>query len=397
MSASGGSGLAAARPAALQGFAADGPDRVAGVPAATAEVSEAVNRFREAPVDPAFAVRVEDPGPDIESLAQGWTSEDAFVGAVGAAFARADAFTSGGVAYAIVDEVDTALEASGWSPFASLTVGDPAEWARLAGADRYFPNGGTYTGGGFIKGPDGRLYPLVIPNITDGEGNTFQADDGVGGGDISTLDGADPGWFTLYSRRGIGDTSDTSIGERLAAGFLAATGAPMPYVYGKPAGRGDYDGLRYGSGRPDWYYEAEPPKAQPGGMELITDQSGKPIRPPGWATGANLAGAALSAANAASEIDDAHLAAYNVLFEANPDGRRRARLEQYQITENPTQANLPRPERVIFPSLISVDPEGEPVKEIITYRDLPKPDELKPGRTDEDPGFRIWEEDDDDD
>lgn len=391
----GGAGLVSARPAALRGFAADGPDRVAGVPEASAAASEAVNRFREAPVDPAFAVRVEDPGPDIEALTQSWTSSDAFAAAVGAAFASADQGAPGGLASATASDVDDAIEASGWSPFASLTVGDPAEWARLVGADRCYSNGGTYTGGGFIKGPDGRLYPLVVPNLTDGEGNTFQADDGVGGGDITTLDGADPGWFTLYSRRGIGDISDTSIGERAAAGFLAATGAPMPYVYGKPAGRGDYDGLRYGSGRPDWYYDAEPPKAKPGGMELITDQSGKPIRPPGWATGSNLAGAALGAVNAASEIDDARLAAYNVSFEANPDGRRRARLEQYQITENPNQANLPRPERVIFPSLVSVDPEGEPVKEIITFRDLPKPDEITAGRSDEDPGFRIWEDDDD--
>ena len=118
-----------------------------------------------------------------------------------------------------------------WDPIAELRPGRPGEWAAAvlpAGTSlanglppglTVFANASGYDGDGFLAGPDGRSYPLVVPWVADvQDGGRYTADElAAPGADLDTLDGRDPGWHTLGTRVGL-----TSIGSAAGIGTHAA-------------------------------------------------------------------------------------------------------------------------------------------------------------------------------
>ena len=82
-----------------------------------------------------------------------------------------------------------------------------------------FANASGYDGDGFLAGPDGRSYPLVVPWVADvQDGGRYTADElAAPRADLDTLDGRDPGWHTLGTRVGL-----TSIGSAAGIGTHAA-------------------------------------------------------------------------------------------------------------------------------------------------------------------------------
>ena len=220
----GGGGLVSARPEALRRFAARAGGRVAGVQPAAARLGPALERLRAGAGDPAFAVRLPaaDLGGEITTLLGEWTEVDAMVERVAAAFERADLSGGGGLALADPGELGRHLRAAGYNPLGALVKGGKGAPGPLA---RCFPDGYRYDGGGYVRGPDGQLWPLVVP-VLAGKGRPYQEVDGRG--DAGSLDGRDPGWVVVGDYRGIGPLESTSLGEKLAAAGVALTGGAVP-------------------------------------------------------------------------------------------------------------------------------------------------------------------------
>ncbi len=360
--------LISADPAALDRFAAGAVTRTRGVEAAATAVDHAVATWNSRPCDPRYRVHLEPFGEQINGLAQQWTMGDNFVSLVAAAFRRADA-GGGPIRFAGQGAVDKGMQATAdYNPFASLTAGTPGEWARMV-RDMCYAGGAGYLGGGFIVGPDGRRYPLVIPQVKDG-GKLYQADDG-GGGDVATLDGADPGWFNtgIYTGRGQLFPARTT-GPAIAAFVNHLFGGNASV--GNASSPGDYNGLVIGDGRPSWYAHGSPQlnaAAKPG-LAKADDPLFGPL--PGRSAGPSLtrgagaanlallpANAVLGAASAAEQAKANHYGAYQLRLERNLDGRVRARLTMYAM------ANDDDGSRVIAPIGVGVGDHGA---QIIHYR-----------------------------
>jgi hypothetical protein len=132
----------------------------------------------------------------------------AWVSHVAWAFAQADGsgdITSTAVVTASVMAINEKLNAVDWNPAKHLRSGRPSDWLRAFNSQcRGYPPGAGYTGGGFIEGPDGALYPLVAPYVTR-DGVVYQANRSPepDATSVLTLDGADAGWTTLWSKTGV--------------------------------------------------------------------------------------------------------------------------------------------------------------------------------------------------
>ena len=100
------------------------------------------------------------------------------------------------------------------------------------------------TGGGFLTGPDGREYPLVIPSVrtSDGVFNANRWSIGLESRNAATLGGSDPGWTGLYVASGMHAFGDPASGH----GSLAPTEGRRrsPLLLGGASGRGSRAGKR---------------------------------------------------------------------------------------------------------------------------------------------------------
>jgi uncharacterized protein YukE len=278
-----------------------------------------------------------------------------------------------------------------FDPFSALHRSDFSTWYRALWGDTCPSGNGFYGGDGtFITGPDGLLYPVVVPSLMM-DGVVYNGNRGtlVPGEDAYSLGGMDPGWSEVYRLEGVGRFQEGPSGFEKFFIAIAMTN-PDLHPSTTPFGEGDYAGLVMGaSGVP--YINMEPqapkgPSVSPSNARLVsptavwvdgelmfidanadpaTTQYNRAIRrqlgplPPRVLNGQRAVGAASLAAglaqgiNIANSTDDAGLAAYQVVFEVNEDGRHRAMFRTYQVSVDQTGDYLIRPSHVFL------DDEGE--------------------------------------
>ena len=256
---------------------------------------------------------------------------------------------------------------SGWRPRNAFREISAADWVRLVSGGGSVPtypmtfgtdydkaeafNG--YLGAGAIVGPDGKEYPLVIPQIQRGQ-NTYTADAFPTDDPVTDLGGKDPGWRLVGHHEGTGvlnppDRSTTGFtrlggaaGGSYTAGVYGArrhdleakigiTSSGWPFLKPHP----DYmDGTMGGPGRPfsdprgnavDDPFESR--AVPPAGME--PDRVGR------IGGGVALAQGALNGELKAHQIETDASHHYTLDLEVNDDGRRRAFLRTFDIFDGP--------------------------------------------------------------
>ena len=210
---------------------------------------------------------------------------------------------------------------------------DQETWFRLLwGARRRPPCLGDYTGGGGLRGPDGRVYPLVIPELEiDGEIRhlTYDQDPRV---DPATLGGVDDGWLVLDERAGVARVIDYQPGPlaRTAVAASMAAGLSVPNM--RWASPDMLARVVFGpDGRP--LIEAMP-RRQPhdpritAHVETPTSTSTRRGRRSG---ALDLLAGAVEGTVLARQLHHPGTNVYRVLFEEHEDGSRRARMYTYQL------------------------------------------------------------------
>ncbi len=221
--------------------------------------------------------------------------------------------------------------------------------------------GGTYGGGGFIIGPDGIKYPLVVPMVPDGHGGHYNAS-ADGSGRVSSLAGSDPGWFTIHSYVGTGQLYAGASPLALAAAGLIAAWAPTV----RAASPADYQSLDVaGDGLPVW--------TGGNGSTNYSDSSDGPdqhVEPSAFAANAAAGGvgaiiSTVTAGANATQINNVGYGAYKVTFQRNLDGRVRALMSDYRVA----YSNDGTP--VIVPQSVSFDGQGKPQTSIVRYEPPP--------------------------
>ncbi len=257
-----------------------------------------------------------------------------------------------------------ALDAGEFSLAGSLVAIDRPTWMRTAippGCRSFGPDA-YYSGGGAVRGPDGRLYPIVVPHVQRGDEHyTIDADIADGTPTAASLDGQDPGWVVVSYRTGVEQIHAEITGTwqaLMAAAF--ATGLRSPAFV-------DDDHLasieiRLGS-RPSFVGSAAPSSS--GGVDVTTGQEIRPHTgpvvdgriggrhadgtprtkplptPPASPTTVTHANRHLNASSlvinglhgtqVALSADDADHRAYEVILEEHADGRLRARVQTFHL------------------------------------------------------------------
>ncbi|MFC6341461.1 hypothetical protein ACFP8W_05700, partial [Nocardioides hankookensis] len=240
-----------------------------------------------------------------------------------------------------------------WDPMDAFRSGDREDWLRQVGLEACFPayySGDDdlpedgrlsgYYGGGFIEGPDGRLYPLVVPQVMI-DGVPYGADASPDGPRIQDLDGADDGWHLIGQHTDYDQLDDVSSVDK----FLVAAGGVAGADMG-PAGdlvrRTDLAGDLHlsssgypslGGGEISSHDARDLPADLPPDFE--GDQPGyHPARADRLGGALDLAISGGEGFLAAKGIDDNAHHAYDIRLEQNDDGRTRALLTVYDVFEN---------------------------------------------------------------
>ena len=265
----------------------------------------------------------------------------------------------------LTDDVGaTGLDVGTFSLAHALVRIDRSRWMQTAippGCRSFGPDA-FYSGGGAVRGPDGRLYPIVVPHVQRGnEHYTIDADIPEGVPTAASLDGRDAGWVVVGYRTGVEQIHAEISGSwqaLLAAAF--ATGLRNP---------GHIDGdhlsaieIRLGS-RPTFLGTTS--SQVTGGTDLTTGQEVRPHtgpvvdgrvggrtadgRPrtkplptppasPGTVAHANrhinaatLIVDGLQGVRVALSTNDANHRAYEVILEEHPDGRLRSRVQSFHL------------------------------------------------------------------
>lgn len=178
--------------------------------------------------------------------------------------------------------------------------------------------------GGYLLGPDNRLYPIVV--VTD------------------TRQTEDPRWHTIGTRKGYDDfapdpTGDVANGIAIFLGKLAGLGAK-----GYPVDGERTKTLRFGGptaptvGDTGVPYPKRPgtegykPGEHPGQPDLGRTPGARPANPvPNSLGGLQLIGAAGEGAVLASRVDDGHQYAYETVYQQDDKGHLRAVVKTYQV------------------------------------------------------------------
>ncbi|MGI9157708.1 MAG: WXG100 family type VII secretion target, partial [Marmoricola sp.] len=107
---------------------------------------------------------------------------------------------------------------AGGEPWPAMARGSDSIWTALVtqGDLRCFPgavvpeggdpdgSGTGYYGGGFVSGPDGRRYPLVVPQVVR-DGSPYRADGNWQTPPVRDLAGLDPGWHQVGAAAGVAE------------------------------------------------------------------------------------------------------------------------------------------------------------------------------------------------
>lgn len=219
-----------------------------------------------------------------------------------------------------------------WTLEGNTRPGTVGEWisALAPGATPLLP----YKGGGFIKGPDGRWYPVATPTMSVGD-ETYGHGDGT-----NDVGGLDEGWQTIDAEMGFGmlgePTSDRVKGT-IAIGVLA--GGPMPSSgIDKNATAGimvDATGRPMAVGEPGQDPASKPPddpfNDRADGPRSEGEQAGTD-RVKSAGGGIDVATKGLEAVKAYQDVDDDQFYTYRAEFQQNTDGRTRVVVTAYQAT-----------------------------------------------------------------
>jgi hypothetical protein len=201
--------------------------------------------------------------------------------------------------------------------------------------------------GGMLRGPDGKLYPVVVPPTTNGylhdciSGPHFNSDFGITPDDPSsaaqTDGGLDPGWVTVDTKIGMTSINPPSGWDRLWAAV-----SPELSDFGEPAGPEGYRDILNELHGHDASSTAETSSSGlPPDDPFLDNQDGYTPSPRlplpdrrRQETGAAAVGALsqvdTSLANVV-HVQNGALAAYHTTYEHNVDGRTRAVVRLYKV------------------------------------------------------------------
>ena len=235
-----------------------------------------------------------------------------------------------------------------------------SEWSNAINprcADLGGPNA-DYRGGGFVTGPDGLPYAIVVPWVQDGD-SQYTADLGPaaeGEACVGNLNGDDDGWTAVGYQSGIERFQEAPTPVEQMFGFFAGTTGlvvPMP-----PSSQTQFIQMRPGA-LP--YLAAAPHGAPPPiGSALPAAEGALSGMPSGQAV-IDVSVRGSDGWVFATNMDNQRERAYQILFEETADGRRRARIETFTLGYD---ANG---DVVIVPEHVWVNGDGELVSELITY------------------------------
>ncbi len=122
----------------------------------------------------------------------------------------------------------------GFSLAASISAAEQMQWFADVNPGCIRFTGGSYLGGGYVEGPDGARYPIVVPRVETAEGQVYTADrhdTAPGEPSIATLAGSDPGWEVVACASGVERfQAAPSLLERGLGAIAATTGrvGPLP-------------------------------------------------------------------------------------------------------------------------------------------------------------------------
>lgn len=259
-----------------------------------------------------------------------------------------------------------------WSPMGNMQPGARAAWLAALG-----PAAAMYRGGGFMKGPDGRLYPIATPAASF-DGTTYTHGDGVGA--------LDPGWRTLGVNTGITGYGDEATGLEKAAiiagGAAGGTGLMKSIDSVSPQGnRGlvlDQNGYPIAVNANPAQVYGKPPGDRPLEPGEIGYGSRKDISGPVAITNGTLEGI-----DKANHMDDGNDYAYRAEFQENADGRTRVVYNTYQVHTDQVYAGPPRTS--VQPYDTYVGDDGRVHMDKARYHD----EEPAPGQTEVGPAHQV--------
>ena len=244
---------------------------------------------------------------------------------------------------------------------AATTAAEPAQWLHDVNPACVRFAGGTYVGGGYVADHHGVRYPIVVPRVETDDGDVYTADrHAVAPGEpsVATLGGSDPGWEIVGCATGIARFQEAPSLDEGAWGFLAGTTGlvgPLP----------PNSGLAHiavpATGPP--HLADEPPTPGP----VVAPASANAPDASRSAPGDVLEGSAALALTAAQggvvagALDNQTERAYQVIFEENGDGRRRARIQTFTLAHDGAGGV------VIIPEHVYVDGDGELTAQTISY------------------------------
>lgn len=234
------------------------------------------------------------------------------------------------------------LDTAGLTLGGSMVARDPqgTTWNEAVGHE-----GATvadYEGGGFVIGPDGRSYPIVIPTVTTGAG-TFTADAWTAAGQpsVAELGGEDEGWQVIgYAAGDEQIQASAGVADYVLGGLAASGGLVQPAL--------PTEGLAY----------------------IVMSPNGPPrlsATPPTLPTTANTPDAdgvpliAADVATLALNLDNGTQRAFQVVLEQNDDGRVRARVEAYSLWA--TDGG----EILVVPQHLYITPDGVLMNQGVSY------------------------------
>lgn len=255
----------------------------------------------------------------------------------------------------------TALPVDGDFALATaITAAEPLQWFHDVNAGCAAFTGGSYAGGGYVTGPDGRQYPIVVPRVETEDGEVFTADANdvpAGEPSVATLGGTDAGWEVIGCQTGVERFQEAPGLDEVVLGALGGTTGNVAAL--PPNGALDHVVVP-AAGLP-WLAGATvvpgPVVAPPGtGRADPTDSST-------FAVSGAVAGLGVAAAQGvvmATGIDNQTERAYRVTFEEHDDGRTRARIETFRVM-------VVAGEVAIVPEHVYVDDEGRLTAQLVSY------------------------------
>jgi hypothetical protein len=252
------------------------------------------------------------------------------------------------------------LDSTEFTLAAAITTG--GDWFHDVNGQACAPfAGGSYSGGGYVTGPDGERYPIVIPRVETAEGDVYTAD--LHGADpdepcVATLGASDPGWEVVARATGIERFQEEPESYAPLVGFFAGmTGQVRPLPPNSALAR-----IAVRADGPPALVD-EPPSAGP----VIALPSAANVDPADSSPGVVVDGAVALAVMSgqgivmAGGMDNQTERAYQVIFEENADGRRRARLQTFTLADDGDGGV------VIIPQHVFVDADGRLISQTISY------------------------------